>query len=79
MTVIAVAGGAGKLGRAIVETLVEQGQHKVVVLSREVSTTTIRNIRSEILLIYRFLGQGYQRSPGCGRGLHRRRSTHCPA
>ncbi|QKD56884.2 uncharacterized protein FOBCDRAFT_241585 [Fusarium oxysporum Fo47] len=35
MTVIAVAGGAGKLGRAIVELLVEQGQHIVVVLARE--------------------------------------------
>ncbi|KAF4415001.1 hypothetical protein F53441_14677 [Fusarium austroafricanum] len=35
MTVIAVAGGAGKLGRAIVEVLVEQGQHSVVVLARK--------------------------------------------
>ncbi|KAM0190118.1 hypothetical protein ACHAPI_009630 [Fusarium lateritium] len=35
MTVIAVAGGAGKLGRAIVEVLVEQDQHSVVVLARE--------------------------------------------
>ncbi|KAM0345691.1 hypothetical protein ACHAPU_006346 [Fusarium lateritium] len=35
MTVIAVAGGAGKLGRAIVEVLVEQGRHSVVFLARE--------------------------------------------
>ncbi|KAI1036736.1 hypothetical protein LB503_003435 [Fusarium chuoi] len=35
MAIIAVAGGAGKLGRAIVEAIVEQGQHTVVVLARE--------------------------------------------
>ncbi|KAL5592484.1 hypothetical protein FOBRF1_013510 [Fusarium oxysporum] len=35
MTVIAVAGGTGKLGRPIVEALIEQGEHKVVVLARE--------------------------------------------
>ncbi|KAH6950937.1 hypothetical protein DER45DRAFT_637185 [Fusarium avenaceum] len=35
MTIIAVAGGAGKLGRAIVEAIVENGQHKVVILARE--------------------------------------------
>ncbi|KAI7767007.1 hypothetical protein LZL87_013345 [Fusarium oxysporum] len=35
MGVIAVAGGTGKLGRAIVEALVEQGQHTVVALARE--------------------------------------------
>lgn len=37
MAIIAVAGGAGKLGRAIVEAIVEQGQHTVVVLAREVN------------------------------------------
>lgn len=36
MAIIAVAGGTGKLGRAIVEALVEQGQHSVVALAREV-------------------------------------------
>ncbi|KAH7147189.1 hypothetical protein B0J13DRAFT_584505 [Dactylonectria estremocensis] len=51
MTVIAVAGGAGKLGRAIVEALVEQGQHDVVVLAREVNTIMIRNIKNKIVLI----------------------------
>ncbi|KAM5370517.1 hypothetical protein ACJA88_010098 [Fusarium oxysporum] len=35
MAIIAVAGGAGKLGRAIVEALIEQGQHTVVALARE--------------------------------------------
>ncbi|RKK81739.1 hypothetical protein BFJ71_g15490 [Fusarium oxysporum] len=35
MAIIAVAGGAGKVGCAIVEAIVEQGQHEVVVLSRE--------------------------------------------
>ncbi|KAF5642292.1 transcriptional activator Mut3p [Fusarium tjaetaba] len=35
MAIIAVAGGAGKLGRAIVEAIVEQGQHTVVILARE--------------------------------------------
>ncbi|KAG4274463.1 hypothetical protein FPRO04_09421 [Fusarium proliferatum] len=35
MAIIAVAGGAGKLGRAIVEAIVEKGQDTVVVLARE--------------------------------------------
>ncbi|KAJ4308298.1 hypothetical protein N0V84_012175 [Fusarium piperis] len=35
MVVIAVAGGAGCLGRTIVEELVGQGKHKVIVLSRK--------------------------------------------
>lgn len=43
MTIIAVAGGAGKLGRAIVEAIVENGQHKVVILAREVSIPAIQN------------------------------------
>lgn len=36
MTVIAVAGGTGGLGRAIVETLTSLNQHDVLVLSRNV-------------------------------------------
>ncbi|KAF5535525.1 transcriptional activator Mut3p [Fusarium mexicanum] len=36
MAIIAVAGGAGKVGRAIVEAIVEKGQHTVLVLAREV-------------------------------------------
>ncbi|KAF5534820.1 transcriptional activator Mut3p [Fusarium napiforme] len=35
MAIIAVAGGTGKLGRAIVEAVIEQGQHTVVILARE--------------------------------------------
>ncbi|KAF5253248.1 hypothetical protein FANTH_1844 [Fusarium anthophilum] len=35
MAIIAVAGGAGKVGRAIVEAIVEKGQHTVLVLARE--------------------------------------------
>ncbi|KAF5685411.1 Mut3p-like transcriptional activator [Fusarium denticulatum] len=35
MAIIAVAGGAGKLGRAIVEAIVDQGQHTAVILARE--------------------------------------------
>lgn len=34
---IAVAGGTGKLGRAIVEELITHGGYKVFVLSREAS------------------------------------------
>jgi hypothetical protein len=36
MSVIAVAGGTGKVGRAIVEALVAEGKHKTFILSREV-------------------------------------------
>lgn len=36
MAVIAVAGGSGNVGRTIVETLVEDGIHKVIVLGRKV-------------------------------------------
>jgi uncharacterized protein YbjT (DUF2867 family) len=35
--VVAVAGGTGKLGRAIVDELVAHGGYKVFVLGREVS------------------------------------------
>jgi nucleoside-diphosphate-sugar epimerase len=36
MTVVAVAGGTGKVGRAIVDALNAQGKHTVLVLAREV-------------------------------------------
>lgn len=36
-TVVAVAGGTGKLGRAIVDRIVASGNFKVYVLAREVS------------------------------------------
>lgn len=35
-SVVAVAGGTGKLGRTIVETLVDSGKFQVFVLAREV-------------------------------------------
>ncbi|KAK7948520.1 uncharacterized protein PG986_009406 [Apiospora aurea] len=37
MTVIAVAGGNGKLGLAIVEALVATGEHQVLILTRDAS------------------------------------------
>jgi FlaA1/EpsC-like NDP-sugar epimerase len=37
MVTVAVAGGTGKVGRTIVEAIVAAGEHKVVILSREVS------------------------------------------
>ena len=36
MVVVAVAGGSGHVGRTIVETLVEIGDHEVIVLGRKV-------------------------------------------
>jgi nucleoside-diphosphate-sugar epimerase len=36
MVVVAVAGGTGAVGRNIVEALVSQGKHEVIVLSRKV-------------------------------------------
>lgn len=39
MTVIAVAGGTGGVGKTIVEKLVEQPKFQVIVLSRGVSET----------------------------------------
>ncbi|KZL77926.1 isoflavone reductase like protein p3 [Colletotrichum incanum] len=37
MVVVAIAGGTGKLGRAIVDILVEEGKHEVIVLTRKAS------------------------------------------
>ena len=37
-SVVAVAGGTGKLGRAIVESIVSAGGYTVFVLAREVSS-----------------------------------------
>lgn len=36
MTIIAVAGGTGGVGRTIVETLVQQAKHQVILLTRGV-------------------------------------------
>ncbi|KAL1838205.1 hypothetical protein VTJ49DRAFT_2932 [Mycothermus thermophilus] len=49
MTVIAVAGGAGKLGRAIVNALLAQGKHTVFALSRETSEAKEKEIGTRIL------------------------------
>ncbi|KAK4068250.1 uncharacterized protein Triagg1_7493 [Trichoderma aggressivum f. europaeum] len=38
MSVIAVAGGTGNVGRAIVETLAQSSKHKVIVLARKAKT-----------------------------------------
>jgi nucleoside-diphosphate-sugar epimerase len=68
MTIIAVAGGAGKLGRAIVEAIVENGQHEVVILAREVSTLVVQNFEMHNLI--RLLGQRCRSYPGHRRRLH---------
>lgn len=44
--VVAVAGGTGKLGRAIVDELVAYGGYKVFVLSREASIFQERTNRN---------------------------------
>ncbi|KAL2265997.1 hypothetical protein VTJ83DRAFT_5349 [Remersonia thermophila] len=49
MTVIAVAGGAGKLGRAIVDALLARGKHTVFVLSRQASEAKEKEIGARIL------------------------------
>lgn len=36
MAVVAVAGGTGQLGRAIVEEIVKRGDQEVLILAREV-------------------------------------------
>lgn len=46
---IAVAGGTGGIGRAIVEELARSGKHKVVILSRKASTTPIPGFPVEAL------------------------------
>ena len=39
MVVVAVAGGTGAVGRTIVEAIVSQGKHDVIVLTRRVGTS----------------------------------------
>lgn len=34
--VVAVAGGSGNIGRTIVETLLDLGEHEIIVLTRNV-------------------------------------------
>jgi nucleoside-diphosphate-sugar epimerase len=40
MTVVAVAGGSGKLGRAIVDGIVAAGKFEVVIMAREVCVSS---------------------------------------
>ncbi|KAJ9105024.1 hypothetical protein QFC19_003655 [Naganishia cerealis] len=47
MSVIAIAGGSGQLGRAIVEAIVNDGKYKVVVLGREVDEEKQKAILEE--------------------------------
>ena len=46
MVTVAVAGGTGGIGRTIVEELVLQGKHRVVILSRSVRLTATPILRS---------------------------------
>ena len=46
MVTVAVAGGTGKVGRTLVEAIVAAGKHEVVVLSREVSLSTLPYIET---------------------------------
>jgi len=43
MVVVAVAGGTGAVGRNIVEALIAQGKHEVVILSRTVCNSLFGN------------------------------------
>ncbi|KAJ6107190.1 hypothetical protein N7523_008513 [Penicillium sp. IBT 18751x] len=44
MVIVAVAGGTGKLGRTIAETVEQSPNHKAIILSRQVSSPEILNI-----------------------------------
>lgn len=44
MTVIAVAGGSGGVGKTIVERLLQESKFQVVVLSRQVSIPPFENL-----------------------------------
>ncbi|KAJ4306156.1 hypothetical protein N0V88_000952 [Collariella sp. IMI 366227] len=48
MSMIAVAGGTGKLGRAILDALLAEGKHSVVVLARETSEAKEKEIGTRI-------------------------------
>jgi uncharacterized protein YbjT (DUF2867 family) len=51
MSVIAVAGGTGNLGRAIVDALVSEGKHTTVVLARQASASKEKEIGTRILAV----------------------------
>ncbi|KAF4483508.1 Isoflavone reductase like P3 [Fusarium agapanthi] len=52
MAIFAVAGGAGKVGPAIVEAIVENGEHAVLVLDREVTITQRKTWQEDISHIF---------------------------
>jgi len=62
MVKVAVAGGTGGVGRTIVEELVRQSKHNVIILSRKVSqqsTSTLRTFRvANQGLVYPTAGPG---------------------
>ncbi|KAH7371111.1 hypothetical protein BKA66DRAFT_444287 [Pyrenochaeta sp. MPI-SDFR-AT-0127] len=49
--IVAVAGGTGKLGRAIVEELVNHGGYSVLILGREANPEKTKEIGAEILAV----------------------------
>ncbi|KAG7291222.1 hypothetical protein NEMBOFW57_001234 [Staphylotrichum longicolle] len=51
MSVIAVAGGTGKLGRAIVDALVSEGKHTTLILAREPSESKEKEIGARIVAV----------------------------
>lgn len=51
MSVVAVAGGLGNLGRLITEALFENGKHEVYVISRKVSFSLVIACMTEISII----------------------------
>lgn len=46
MSTIAIAGGTGQLGRALVDALVAQGKYEVIVLARGVSISLLALVSS---------------------------------
>jgi uncharacterized protein YbjT (DUF2867 family) len=49
MVTVAIAGGTGGVGRTIVEELVGQDKHQVLILSRKVQTREFVNLAEELL------------------------------
>ncbi|RAL13873.1 uncharacterized protein BO97DRAFT_366268, partial [Aspergillus homomorphus CBS 101889] len=51
MTVIAVAGGTGAVGQTIIETLLQETTHEIIILTRSTSNQTIPTTRTKHLQI----------------------------
>ncbi|KAL7929216.1 hypothetical protein V8C35DRAFT_331885 [Trichoderma chlorosporum] len=49
MGIVAIAGGTGSIGRALVEAIVSRGKHEVKILSREVNSTLAKEMAVPIL------------------------------